>query len=89
MKIFGRIWDEKSDIGQQYRRHIGKDSPARILHYPYETRALLYDCDICRLQFRHWLCDDKEWQKLPKALHNKVLCLSCYRCARYLTKKGN
>ena len=41
-----------------------------------------YRCDGCGKEFKLWITDYRDWQKLPRAMHkDTVLCTPCFRKA--------
>jgi hypothetical protein len=71
MNISGRKWDDSDAVGRQYVD--GKiDGVKAKLHQPNLTEypleeMLIFVCDLCHTDYRHWLCDDKVWHRLPNS----------------------
>jgi hypothetical protein len=88
MRIFGRRWlDPANDLRHDYVRGRGS-KPLRFIHLPRRGGPMVFPCDICREKYHHWLCSDRMWAKLPAEFRGLYLCLSCYRCVRFVTGSG-
>lgn len=86
MQIFGRRWTGMDTIDGQYQRDY--DDVLRMVILNHVVNPIYYGCELCREPFRHWLCDDRQWNKLPLPLRAKVLCPGCYRAARKMIVMG-
>jgi hypothetical protein len=91
MNISGRKWDDSDAVGRQYVD--GKiDGVKAKLHQPNLTEypleeMLIFVCDLCHTDYRHWLCDDKVWHRLPKAVQRMMICPSCFAAIRTLIRR--
>ena len=53
---------------------------------PHVEGGLWYECDLCDEIYGHWWCDVRAWRCLPPQVHDKAICLSCFKALRKLRK---
>lgn len=51
-----------------------------LLFFPLAIHdgTLRYICCICRLDYTHWLCDDRNWKVLPVKMRGEHVCIDCF-----------
>ena len=37
------------------------------------------DCDLCRQNMPIYWLPNEVWQKLPKSLHKRIICINCFK----------